>query len=349
MEDSKLFILSKQSSVPSELTESPKTIPLSKQLDVEGTPFHTVGAILESLNTLGDYLKIVINCSILTTDTMGKVIEFLKAGLKNITAKHLALASQALLTMISLVPYVRECFRRHLSPKQAIMLVDFDKLKRDYQEHQSEIHAKLVSIMADRLAVYHQTLQAIDWESLKSSLSDPNPYLENLLKEVTTLHRVLSRYLLTSTLQAIMTQVFSAIHLTLSEEFSKANIQSAHAKERLLQDVQFLMSKLNELKAIDEIQEKVKDFQETLNKKLLPKEAESESRLQPINFTIDGNFRARFRFLSPGRPALNSPLPLPAQVKKPSNLSKDLPPTCSETKVAKSKVASEKNQTSSTI
>ncbi len=32
--------------------------------------------------------------------------------------------------MISLVPYVRETFRRHLSQKQAVMLVEFDKLKR---------------------------------------------------------------------------------------------------------------------------------------------------------------------------------------------------------------------------
>ena len=32
--------------------------------------------------------------------------------------------------MIALVPYVRETFRRHLSPKQAVMLVEFDKLKR---------------------------------------------------------------------------------------------------------------------------------------------------------------------------------------------------------------------------
>lgn len=32
--------------------------------------------------------------------------------------------------MITLVPYVREMFRRHLSPKQAVMLVEFDKLKR---------------------------------------------------------------------------------------------------------------------------------------------------------------------------------------------------------------------------
>ena len=32
--------------------------------------------------------------------------------------------------MISLIPYVRETFRRHLSQKQAVMLVEFDKLKR---------------------------------------------------------------------------------------------------------------------------------------------------------------------------------------------------------------------------
>jgi putative cell wall-binding protein len=41
-----------------------------------------------------------------------------------------ALASQSLSIMIALVPYVREMFRRHLSQKQAVMLVEFDKLKR---------------------------------------------------------------------------------------------------------------------------------------------------------------------------------------------------------------------------
>lgn len=32
--------------------------------------------------------------------------------------------------MIALIPYVREAFRRHLNPKQAVILVEFDKLKR---------------------------------------------------------------------------------------------------------------------------------------------------------------------------------------------------------------------------
>lgn len=67
------------------------------------------------------------------------------AGLKNITAKHLgtpycdesimlltvtALASQSLSIMVALIPYIREFIRRHLNPKQAVMLTEFDKLKR---------------------------------------------------------------------------------------------------------------------------------------------------------------------------------------------------------------------------
>lgn len=46
------------------------------------------------------------------------------------TAHRTALASQSLSIMIALIPYVRETFRRHLSMKQAVMLVEFDKLKR---------------------------------------------------------------------------------------------------------------------------------------------------------------------------------------------------------------------------
>lgn len=41
-----------------------------------------------------------------------------------------ALASQSLSTVVALIPYIREFIRRHLSAKQAVMLTEFDKLKR---------------------------------------------------------------------------------------------------------------------------------------------------------------------------------------------------------------------------
>ncbi len=169
----------------------------SKTLRIEDREYFVVGATLDVLTLLGEYLRMIVNLPLLTTEAMTRVVEFLKqvnsrtcqvvlgagamrsAGLKNITAKNLgkrlsgrksvkqiltpifptALASQTLSVFISLTSYIRETVRRHLSVRQAVMLTEFDKLKRDYQEHQYEIHAKLVSIMSDRLVVHCKSLR----------------------------------------------------------------------------------------------------------------------------------------------------------------------------------------------
>ncbi|KAJ3935024.1 MAG: vacuolar protein sorting-associated protein 54 [Lentinula lateritia] len=253
----------------------------SKHIYVESNSFFTVPATSSVLSLLTDYLAVIINLGILTTDTMSRIIEFLKAfnsrtcqvvlgagamrsaGLKNITAKHLALASQSLSIMIALVPYIRETFRRHLNSKQAVMLIEFDKLKRDYQEHQHEIHAKLIAIMGDRLSAHIKSLQAraispllnpllphtINW-NVPPAGGGVNDYIELLVKETVTLHKVLSRYLSAAVVEDVMSQVFAAINHRLSEEYSKIELPHAEAKSRLLEDVKFLHQKLSALKTI---------------------------------------------------------------------------------------------------
>jgi len=163
-----------------------------------------------------------------------------------------ALASQSLSVMIVLIPYIRETVRRHLNPKQAVMLIEFDKLKRDYQEHQYEIHAKLVAIMGDRLAVHCKTLQAIDWEQPSNRPNDSaNAYMETLVKETATLHKVLSKYLQSQTLEIVMMQVFSTINSRLAEEYSKIELRSEAAKSRLLEDAHFMKTKFAEFKGLE--------------------------------------------------------------------------------------------------
>ena len=220
-----------------------------KTLSIEDRTYFVVRATAESLELLADYLKIVINLELVVTDVMSRIIEFLKsfnsrtcqvvlgagamrsAGLKNITAKHLALASQSLSVVVALIPYIREFIRRHLSPKQAVMLTEFDKLKRDYQEHQNEIHAKLVAIMSDRLAVHCGSLREIDWESTPEK-DTPRPYAELLVKETATLHKVLSKYLSSQTVESVMSEVIRAIVSRLSEEYKKPELKSDEAKKR---------------------------------------------------------------------------------------------------------------------
>ncbi|KAJ6463821.1 Vps54-like protein-domain-containing protein, partial [Mycena vitilis] len=235
------------------------------RLRIEERTFSAVSATSAVLSLLLDYLRVIVNLSMLTTDTMSRVIEFLKAfnsrtcqvvlgagamrsaGLKNITAKHLALASQSLSIMIALIPYVRETFRRHLSQKQAVMLVEFDKLKRDYQEHQNEIHAKLIAIMGDRLSTHIRTFQTVDWSAPQEGV---NAYMSVLVRETVTLHKVLSRHLSVTVVEDVMAQVFAAINHRLSEEYAKIVLPSEDARKGLLADARFLHQKLSELKNV---------------------------------------------------------------------------------------------------
>ena len=101
-------VLSKLSSTNgSTATTTATTVPISKHLHIEDRTHYAVLATSEVLALLVDYLRVVVNLSMLTTDAMSRVIEFLKsfnsrtcqvvlgagamrsAGLKNITAKHL--------------------------------------------------------------------------------------------------------------------------------------------------------------------------------------------------------------------------------------------------------------------
>jgi vacuolar protein sorting-associated protein 54 len=89
----------------------------SRHLRIEDRTYFVVGSTVQVLTLLVDYVKVIINLSMLTTDTMSRVIEFLKAwnsrtcqvvlgagamrsaGLKNITAKHLGMVLLAQLDL----------------------------------------------------------------------------------------------------------------------------------------------------------------------------------------------------------------------------------------------------------
>ncbi|OJA18755.1 hypothetical protein AZE42_01632 [Rhizopogon vesiculosus] len=262
-----------------------------KYLRIEERPYFCVSATGAVLGLLFDYLKLVVNLPMLNTDTMGRVIEFLKAfnsrtcqvvlgagamrsaGLKNITAKHLALASQSLSIMIVLIPYVRETFRRHLSPNQAVMLTEFDKLKR-----------------------------SVDWERPKQGES-VNDYMELLVKETVTLHKVLSRYLTAPVVEFVMSQVVAAINHRLSEEYSKIDLQSQEAKDRMLADAHYLQEKFSVLKNVGAPTSMLKKF---VAEKALPR----RSAFSNIRATASPN--ERIKGLLSRRDSAKPDKPLPA-------------------------------------
>ncbi|KOS18957.1 Vacuolar protein sorting-associated protein 54 [Escovopsis weberi] len=218
------------------------------------------------LDGIGTFLQLIAGMPSMTTEIAASLVSYLQlfnsrctqlilgagatrsAGLKNITTKHLALASQALSFVASLVPHMREFARRH-APSGAAgssLMGEFDKIRRLLQEHQVNIHQKLVDIMSGRAAIHAKSVRGIDWDAPEGSNPPhgPRPYIETLVKETTTLHRVLTKHLPETHVQMIMVPVFSGYKDQLGSAIRQADVKTERGRERMLADVDFLAGKL---------------------------------------------------------------------------------------------------------
>jgi vacuolar protein sorting-associated protein 54 len=155
------------------------------------------------------------------------------AGLKNITTKHLALASQALSFIATLIPHMREFVRRHAGSGASVsnLMGEFDKIRRLLQEHQDSIYQKLVEIMSGRAAIHSRTMKSIDWDK-DAGKTGVHPYMETLAKETTTLHRVLTKHLPQMSIQMIMLPVFSSYRDQLGSSLKDAEVKTEAGLKR---------------------------------------------------------------------------------------------------------------------
>ncbi|GAN06613.1 vps54-domain-containing protein [Mucor ambiguus] len=242
----------------------------TKHLIIGDHSYYIVGCSLLILKMFEDYLKCVFNLENMTLEIMQKLVELLKlfnsrvcqvilgagamrsAGLKNITAKHLALASQSLAVMIALIPKLKECISGHLTPKQVSHLLEFDRVVNDYKNHQGEIHAKLVAIMNERFAAHAKAMQAIQWgEEEPQTGKNANIYMETLVTETVRLHKVLAKYLPVTDLKCVMSQVFESFTTQLLEQIKHADIKTERGKNRLARDAAYFTRRLKSLHHVD--------------------------------------------------------------------------------------------------
>lgn len=151
------------------------------------------------------------------------------AGLKNINTKHLAIASQTLSFVIAILPYIRECARRHASGAKT-GLAEFDNVKRLLQDQQVSIHDKLIDIMSNRATVHVRNLKKIEWD--KDTAREVSPNMETLTKETVTLHKVISKYLHEISVRMIMAPVFESYRDQIGKVFKEADVKTAPGKAR---------------------------------------------------------------------------------------------------------------------
>lgn len=221
-----------------------------RRATIESDIFILPRSAILCLHGLEPFLQLIAVIPSLTADTTALMVSYLQlfnsrctqlilgagatrsVGLKNITARHLALAHQALSFIASLIPHVREFVRRHAGsgPPAAALMGEFDKVKRLYQEHQNNISDKLVDIMSGRSSAHVKAMKGVQWDG--SSDTSVNPYMEMLTKETANLQKALTKHLPDTTVSMIMGPVFKTYKEHWGKAFGDVILETEAGKER---------------------------------------------------------------------------------------------------------------------
>ncbi|CAD6264201.1 unnamed protein product [Miscanthus lutarioriparius] len=235
-----------------------------------GVGYHMVNCGLILLKMLSEYVDISKCLPSLSLEVVQRVVELLKlfntrtcqlvlgagamqvSGLKSITSKHLALASQIISFIHSLIPDIRRVlFLKIPEARKQLLMSELDRVAQDYKIHRDEIHSKLVQIMRERLLANLRKLPQIveGWNGPEDNDVQPSQFSKAVTKEVTYLHRILSQTLLEVDVQIIFRQVVQIFHSHITEAFSKLEVSTPQAKNRLCRDVQHILACIRKLPA----------------------------------------------------------------------------------------------------
>ncbi|KAI1771934.1 putative GARP complex component [Hypoxylon cercidicola] len=288
--------------------ESSGTKEKTRSAIIDGETFMLPNSAILCLEGMSRFLHLMSGIPSMTSDVSSSLISYLQlfnsrctqlilgagatrsAGLKNITTRHLALASQALAFISTLIPYVREFVRRHagLGPNVnnsnvAALMGEFDKVRRLFQEHQNSIYDKLVEIMSGRAAAHAKSMKNLDWE--QNVEATVNLYMETLVKETVTLHRVLTKHLQEGTVTLIMAPVFDSYKSQLGKALQSLEPISEGAVKRMKSDIEYLVTRLGKIEGFGDTGENLLGI--IRSKKLPEKKAEptttaSDSNAEPV-------------------------------------------------------------------
>lgn len=259
-------------SVESISTEKDQKKSASQPLFYKGVGYHMVNCGLILLKMLSEYIDMNNLLPALSSEVVHRVVEILKyfntrtcklvlganamqvSGLKSITSKHLALASQVISFIHAIIPEIRQIlFLKVPENRKLLLLSEIDRVAQDYKVHRDEIHTKLVQIMRERLLVHLRGLPQIveSWNRPEDADPQPSQFARSLTKEVGYLQRVLSRTLNEDDVQAIFRQVVVIFHSQISEAFSRFDISTSQAQNRLYRDIKHILQCIRSLPSGD--------------------------------------------------------------------------------------------------
>lgn len=278
---------------------------------IDGEAFILPNSAILCLEGMSHFLHLISGIPSMAPDVSSSLIAYLQlfnsrctqlilgagatrsAGLRNITTKHLALASQSLAFISTLIPHIREFVRRHAATGPNVnnvnvvaLMGEFDKVRRLFQEHQNSIYDKLVEIMTGRAAAAAKNMKAINWD--ETSKLTVNAYMETIIKETITLHRVLTKNLPEGTVRLIMTPVFDNYKAQLGAALQGLEPKTETGIKRMESDVDAFHSRLGKIDGFGSTADSLLDIIKSKKPEKKPEPAASDKAVEAAKKDVDG-------------------------------------------------------------
>ncbi|GLD93099.1 hypothetical protein PINS_up001691 [Pythium insidiosum] len=240
-----------------------------KAVSVCGKTFRIVWSVLLTLEIVMNYMSCAANFPVLATDVLQRSIEIFRlfnsrttqlvlgagamqiARLKSISARHLALASQSLELTMTLIPHIKAALAAHFTDRQKLLLEEFDRVMRDYAEHNEKIFSKFTSIVEDQIMkrflenVHHE----VDYDSAGTAI--PSNPMKGIKDSTLKLHGVLHPVLSQPQMKDVMTRVFDMFTQKLPECFKQVQPRTPAGKQRVVEDISLFVRSFTEVTAVE--------------------------------------------------------------------------------------------------
>jgi vacuolar protein sorting-associated protein 54 len=250
--------------------------------EVEGKKYRVVWSCLLVIEMIMSDIACAAHFQTLATNVVGKVCELLRlfnsrstalvleagaiqssARLKSINAKHLALVTQCVGIIRSILPHVRAALMAQLPSKQHALLVDLDKIKQEYADHHDKVLNKFVNILGG--IIDHNLTPSIvgtDFDSRCKPDSRDNlnveccPFLEGVITNTRKMHQVLVALLPLEDLMDVFSRIFSHLDSQVPKLFFSADSDDKTAfalpvtnegKRQMILEVESMARTLNDL------------------------------------------------------------------------------------------------------
>jgi vacuolar protein sorting-associated protein 54 len=250
--------------------------------EVEGKKYRVVWSCLLVIEMIMSDLACAAHFQTLATNVVGKVCELLRlfnsrstalvleagaiqssARLKSINAKHLALVTQCVGIIRSILPHVRAALMAQLPSKQHTLLLDLDKIKQEYADHHDKVLNKFVNILGG--IVDHNLAPSIagtDFDIRYKPSREDNvnieccPFLEGVITNTRKMHQVLVALLPLEDLMDVFSRIFSHLDSQVPKLFFSADSDdkisfslpvTKEGKQQMILEVQSMARTLNGL------------------------------------------------------------------------------------------------------